>query len=73
MNVPYRVGDVIIQHCFGEPTCARWVRVTAKYADIKNGRAGFDGYTSNGASVWGYDEDVYRIVFCEANREVSRA
>ena len=69
MNTSYRVGDVIEQWCFGVAESARLVRITAKYTDIKNGRAGFDGYTSNGCSVWGYDEDVHRVVFCEANRK----
>lgn len=56
--VPYNIGDRIIQYCFGLPEAVREVLVTAKFADVKNGEAGFDGVTSGGLTVWGYDDDV---------------
>jgi hypothetical protein len=34
----------------------------SKRRNIKNGRAGFDGVTDGGLSVWGYDEDVASVV-----------
>ena len=62
MNKPYRVGDRIVQRCFGDPRCERYVTVTAKIKNIKNGRNGFDGRMDNGAEVWGYDEDVAYVL-----------
>jgi len=62
MNTPYRVGDRIVQHCFSDSRNARSVTVQAKHRNIKNGRAGFDGVTDGGLSVWGYDEDVAYVI-----------
>ena len=62
MTHTYAIGDTILQHCFGEPRTARWVKVTGKVRNIKNGRDGFDGTMLNGVSVWGYDEDVVEVI-----------
>jgi len=62
----YEVGSVIEYRAFGGEL--RRVRVTEKEANIKNGRAGFDGELLNGAppseewSVWGYDDQIVRVV-----------
>jgi len=58
----YKVGDRIIQWCFGDSRNERVVTVTAKYDNVKNGRPGFDGYTPDGSTVWGYDTDVHAVV-----------
>ncbi len=60
--VNYKVGDRIEQWCFGSPKHARIVTVTEKHADVKNGRAGFDGVMDDGFTVWGYDSDVHRVL-----------
>ena len=61
-RVNFQVGDKVEQWCFGVRESARFVTVTAKHNNVKNGRAGFDGYTDDGASVWGYNEDVHAII-----------
>jgi hypothetical protein len=61
MNTPYKVGDRVIQWCFGIREAERVVRVIARHANVKNGRAGFDG-TCNGSLVWGYDSDVQAVI-----------
>lgn len=59
----YNVADTIRYRAFGNDL--RTVTVTAKHADIKNGRAGFDG-TLQGiegpANVWGYDSQITEVV-----------
>lgn len=64
----YKVGSVIQYHDFVGNL--RTVKVEGKDADIKNGRAGFDGKClgcddhdhlfDNG--VWGYDNQIVRVV-----------
>lgn len=62
-RIYYEVGDVIEQHCFGDASTARLVRVTHKHANVKNAKKGFDGVMVNGGcAVWGYDSDVFRVV-----------
>jgi len=61
-NLPYKIGDRILQHCFGEPKTARRVRVTDKHKNVKNGRSGFDGVADGGMEVWGYDEEVMEVI-----------
>lgn len=60
----YEVGDTIEYAAFGGER--RIVLVTAKHADIKNGRAGFDGEVEStrgiGQTVWGYDTQIIRNV-----------
>lgn len=62
MTINYKVGDVIEHHPFGVPEAKRQVRVTGRSRNIKNGQAGFDGYTPEGLSVWGYDAEVQRVI-----------
>ena len=58
----YKVGDTISYRPFGGGI--RRVRVTARHADVKNGRPGFDGELLEGATalgtieVWGYDNQI---------------
>lgn len=62
-NVEYKVGDVIEQHTSIGYT--RLVRVEEKEADVKNGRPGFSGICVDpkmGHGVWGYDDQVLRVV-----------
>jgi hypothetical protein len=58
----YRVGDCIVQWCFGSPEAARTVIVDGRSANIKNGRSGFSGHTPQGLSVWGYDDEVQAVM-----------
>lgn len=68
----YEVGDIVLQNCGGtdpnDPTKprGRWVRVTAKHRNIKNGRPGFDGDTipepdRSSYAVWGYDWEIIEV------------
>jgi hypothetical protein len=61
MPVPYyTVGDVVCYTAFGGTR--RYVRVTHKEADIKNGEAGFDGVTIDlHQTVWGYDRQIVSV------------
>lgn len=69
MAINYKVGDVVEQHPFGMAEMKRVVGVKKKSANIKNGRPGFEGAlidlkgTTTGASVWGYDDEIQRILF----------
>lgn len=60
----YEVGDTIEYQPFGGGR--RRVRVTGKEADIKNGRAGFDGVVvagpDDGMTVWGYDGQITAVL-----------
>jgi hypothetical protein len=62
----YEVGDVIAYQTFGQEIGARIVVVTAKEADIKNGRPGFDAVLIDGTGsmsfmpVWGYDDQIVK-------------
>ena len=55
------VGDTVAYLPFGA-TAPRTVTVTAVYADIKNGRPGFDGVIAAGPyagqDVWGYADQI---------------
>lgn len=56
----YEIGDVICYSAFGGTR--RYVRVTNKEADIKNGRSGFDGCTiDTQMNVWGYDSQIIAV------------
>lgn len=55
---PLRKGDVCLYFPFTGP--AREVRVDAISDDIKNGRPGFSGETSEG-SVWGYADQITEV------------
>lgn len=75
MALDYGVGDVIVYRPFGGGR--RRVVVTNREADIKNGRAGFDGQmvtedesgrlipdlSFNGfdGNVWGYDDQIIEV------------
>jgi hypothetical protein len=65
--INYKAGDVVEQWCFGCPEASRMVVVDARYSEVKNGRAGFDGHLlGSGVNVWGYDSDVHRVLLsCE--------
>lgn len=56
----YAAGDVVCYEAFGG--VERIVRVTEALADVKNGRAGFDGVVlvgrERGLTVWGYASQV---------------
>jgi hypothetical protein len=58
----YRVGDVIVY----TPLMGgdRYVVVTERYDDVKNGRAGFDGHVVDHPDmpVWGYDAQITCIL-----------
>jgi len=60
----YKVGSVIEYQPFGGGI--RRVVVTDKDSNIKNGRPGFDGRIAGDddpiASVWGYDDQITRVV-----------
>ena len=60
--IPSRVGDTILQRT--STGQMRRVKVTARDPDIKNGRPGFDGQTDTALEwgVWGYDDQVVRVV-----------
>jgi hypothetical protein len=60
----YQVGDIIEYRPFGGGI--RRVRVTAKHADVKNGKPGFDGELLEGQhalghEVWGYNSQVVSV------------
>ena len=70
MAVPYSVGDIVQQ---SSPTSGyRFIKVTKREKDIKNGRAGFDGLHCDregniiqgrfGPHVWGYDDQIRKVV-----------
>ena len=52
----YNVGDIISYKIFDGSVRSN-VRVTAKLADVKNGRPGFDGMAGD-TPVWGYDSQI---------------
>jgi len=70
--VRYNVGDIILQQSwsFGQ----RYIRITNKDNDIKNGSSGFDGVLCDkrgnevnkddkyGNTVWGYDTQILKVV-----------
>jgi len=69
----YKVGDIIKQRTF--LGTHRYVKVTAKHDDIKNGKPGFDGYDLLlvaeqynhpiewiPITVWGYDYQVLKVM-----------
>ena len=66
----YKVGDTVRYETFtGE---LRTVRVTAKLAEIKNGRPGFDGvevqpHIKPNLNVWGYNSQILRV-FCHEQK-----
>jgi hypothetical protein len=66
MTEQYEEGDTIEYATPGGER--RVVRVDLKSDDIKNGRPGFDGTiiragnTATGQTVWGYDDQIVRVV-----------
>jgi hypothetical protein len=58
----YKVGDIVKQKTFLDQY--RYIRVTAKLDDIKNGKPGFDGYElgNKEKTVWGYDYQILRVM-----------
>lgn len=60
MNRIYQVGDLIEYVTSAGYT--RYAEVTSKDVDIKHGRPGFDAVTWDGMSVWGYDDQVVRVL-----------
>jgi hypothetical protein len=61
-SLPYTAGDLIRYKTYSGDV--RAVLVKTVYADIKNGRPGFDGLTVPGAEpVWGYTAQVIEV--CE--------
>jgi hypothetical protein len=60
VSIAYGIGDVIEYQLVGGGI--RWVRVTNREADIKNGRPGFDGFRVLETSEHGIDEDRLRDV-----------
>lgn len=52
----YKVGDRVGYSPFGGGI--RLCRVTAREADVKNGRPGFVGYGADGMDYWGYDDQI---------------
>ena len=58
----YKVGDIIRQRTFLDKH--RYVKVTAKFDDVKNGNPGFDGYVlgDKNNTVWGYDHQILKVM-----------
>lgn len=58
----YTVGSIVEYRAFGGGV--RVVRITARHADIKNGRPGFDAEYLSGSDydVWGYDSQIVRVL-----------
>lgn len=56
----YEVGSIVVYRTFGGGM--RRVEVTAREANIKNGRPGFDGVTLDGMTVWGYDDQIEKVI-----------
>ena len=58
----YKVGNIIKQRTF--LGTHRYVKVTAKHDDIKNGKPGFDGHVlgDKTETVWGYDYQVLKVL-----------
>lgn len=54
-----RVGDRVIYRDFLGG--GRVGTVTGAYADVKNGRPGFDLITDAGETVWGYDSQIVAV------------
>tara|TARA_Y100000296_G_scaffold78313_1_gene100867 strand:- start:300 stop:506 length:207 start_codon:yes stop_codon:yes gene_type:complete len=65
LELNYTVGSIIDYRAFGERKLRRIV-VEVRENDIKNGRPGFDGYLlgkdPDGGGVWGYDDQIVRVV-----------
>jgi hypothetical protein len=67
-KLEYGIGSRISYRTFGG--AIRTVEVTGRYADVKNGRPGFDGnlYLGHGAirqefqAVWGYDSQIVEVL-----------
>lgn len=60
MNGRYEIGDTVVY----ESTSGR-VReciVESKDPNIKHGYSGFTGTTTDGEQVWGYDDDIIRVI-----------
>ena len=55
-----QVGDKIIYRPFGGTDCQVLVQEIDR--DIKNGRAGFAGVTTDGLQVWGYCSQIARYL-----------
>ena len=60
----YRVGSVIRYRFFGNKfrTVFRTVKVDEKSSDIKDGRPGFGGQTTDGVDCWGYDDEIVEVI-----------
>ncbi len=56
----YKVGDVIEYVTFA--SMPRQVVVEYRLDDMKNGQPGFGGTCLEGASVWGYDDQITHII-----------
>jgi hypothetical protein len=56
----YSVGDTITYQTFGGGQ-VRTVRVTDRDPEIKNGSPGFFGTMNDGATVWGYDDQIISV------------
>ena len=56
----YKIGDIVKYRTFmGD---YRYVRVTDKEDNIKNGKPGFDGVVSGTQeTVWGYDYQIVKV------------
>jgi hypothetical protein len=57
MEIEYQVGDTVEYTPMGGGS--RIVVVTDKDDNIKNGRPGFEALTEG---VWGYDDQIVRVV-----------
>lgn len=55
----YGIGDKVTYTNFLGNSVT--VTVTDRCDDIKNGRPGFNGYDSEGATWWGYDSQITRV------------
>jgi hypothetical protein len=56
----YTEGSIIAYYAFGNEY--REVLVETKEDDVKNGQPGFDGTTTDGLNVWGYDSQIITVI-----------
>lgn len=75
LNPPtYEAGDVIAYATHGGRV--RYVKVTERFDDVKNGYPGFDGIcipgtVDGGMSVWGYDDQIVRKCQVDGDKVVA--
>jgi hypothetical protein len=59
-TVDYAVGDFVVQRLYSGRE--RVVRVTERTRNVKDGKPGFDGVNPEEGEVWGFDDQIERVV-----------